>query len=179
MRRLICLTETDAGIEPSSRERADTRHAARAVLFDHSSRIALLYVASDNYYKLPGGGVEPGETLEEALRREVLEETGCTIDVLGEVGMIEEHRNAWGITQYSYCYLARVTGPCAEPCFTDHEIEDGFSLDWATPDEAIALIRDSVPQSYHGRFIQVRDRILLEEALDTLEQHQQLKGLRA
>lgn len=44
------------------------------------------------YYSLPGGGLEEGETLEENVLREVNEELGIEIKILGYVGMEEDEK---------------------------------------------------------------------------------------
>lgn len=65
------------------------RHAARAIILDEDERILLCrftfpHPAVSNEAKVvwaaPGGGIEPQETPLAALRRELLEEVGLTID---------------------------------------------------------------------------------------------------
>lgn len=40
-------------------------------------------------WTFPGGRIESGETIAEALKREILEETGLTIDIAGSAGVRE------------------------------------------------------------------------------------------
>jgi ADP-ribose pyrophosphatase YjhB (NUDIX family) len=58
------------------------RNSAKAVVI-HENRVLLIRANLDgeDCYLLPGGGQEPGETLSEAVVREVLEETGLAVRV--------------------------------------------------------------------------------------------------
>lgn len=61
------------------------RPSVYAVAFDVRGRVAL--VSEDDGFYLPGGGIETGETVLEALVREIREECACEsriLDALGE-----------------------------------------------------------------------------------------------
>lgn len=93
-------------------------------------------------WSLPGGAVELGETLEEAVRREVFEETGLLVEPVQMVKAFDRiARDSHGRVQYHYVlvdFLCRVTGGAdlARPvvCATD-----AVEARWAGPDELDGL----------------------------------------
>lgn len=145
------------------------RIAGRVVLFDKDKNISLLHVTRSGYYKLPGGGAEKDESPIEAAKRKTIEEAGCEIEIISEIGKIIEYRdqddcqNSNGITQTSFCYLAKAVGFKKEPYFEPDEIKEGFRLVWVSLDKAINLIEQSKPTTYDGKFIVVRDLIFLKK----------------
>ena len=139
------------------------RLAARGVVFDQDSNVAILPVSNHNYYKLPGGGIEEGEDNIEAFRRECLEEIGFDVEVISELGSIIEYRSEFSIIQTSYCYIAKIVGERKETTFTEHEISQGFKQPvWVSFEEALKFVSNSEPNNYEGRFIKERDTFILE-----------------
>jgi len=67
----------------------DTRLAAYAVIVDEQDRIllALWNEGSEPQWTMPGGGVEFEETVEEGVNRELREETGYDVELVGLLGV--------------------------------------------------------------------------------------------
>jgi len=65
------------------------RVGARAIII-HDGKILLNEFGNGLYYNLPGGGVEDGELVKEAVVREVMEEAGISVEV-GEMLFVLEY----------------------------------------------------------------------------------------
>jgi len=94
------------------------RPGVSAVIFDEHGRILLQQRTDNGLWGLPGGAVEFGESVLEALRREVDEETGLTIEVERLVG-VYSHPDHHQIITYAdggvfhfvtTCFACRPTG---------------------------------------------------------------------
>jgi ADP-ribose pyrophosphatase YjhB (NUDIX family) len=145
------------------------RIAVRAILIDETGLIALLYMGKPDFYTIPGGGVETGETLEDALNREVLEETGCRCKIEYELGFISENRALHDFTQTSYYYIVNVIGEKGVPQLSKSEIEQETKVYWYTLKEALNIVLNQSPKSYQQKYIKYRDTVVLEAAIDYLE----------
>jgi 8-oxo-dGTP diphosphatase len=166
MKQIATISSNNFGVGTSNLDRSDytRREAVRAILFD-GSKVALVNVTKNRYYKLPGGGIERDENKEVALAREVAEEIGCQITIRAELGQITEHRDADQFTQVSYAYLATASGGTGARAFTDEEVTRGSEVFWAsTLDEAIRLVEAAKPSDEVGLIIQKRDLVLLKAA---------------
>jgi 8-oxo-dGTP pyrophosphatase MutT (NUDIX family) len=67
------------------------RLGCSAIIFDEAHEKVFLTKRADNgLWCLPGGGVDPGESVEETVIREVQEETGLTVRVLRLIGVYSD-----------------------------------------------------------------------------------------
>lgn len=82
------------------------------------------------FYSLPGGRVEFGESLAAALAREVMEETGLTIDIVGLSGFREVLPNDRVAGHYLIMSFA-ARWVAGEPELND-ELDD---FQWVAPDD--------------------------------------------
>ena len=73
---------------------------ANAIIFDDDDRVLLEKRSDNGYWGLPGGHVEIGESAQDAVIREVLEETGLTVEVTRLVG-IYSHPDNFCFIQYA------------------------------------------------------------------------------
>lgn len=64
------------------------------------------------YWGLPGGRMDPGETVEQTIVREVKEETGLDVKIVGKIGEYIEKgiKDDVDYEYYPTCFLVRVVG---------------------------------------------------------------------
>lgn len=169
MQTILTLTEKDVypeNIITPEEQYIAPRRAVRAIIFDNDNNVALegfIEQRGNLLYSVIGGGIDEGETTEEALIREALEEAGCHIKNIHELGIVEERgigtKEGARFLQTNYCFIAEVDGEKMETKFTEEEKRRGYHCIWRPLEEAIAILK-----AQHTGFMTRKALFLLEEA---------------
>lgn len=144
------------------------RPSARAVIIQNGM-VAMVYSQKYRYYKFPGGGIEAGERAEDALVREVAEETGLqvvrdSIREYGRVHRVQKGTDADIFMQDSDYYLCRVRADIAGQRLDDYEADEGFALVFLPPRQAIAQNRKTQLDAFEQVMLE-REALVLEMLL--------------
>ncbi len=164
------ITDEDFQKENIKMTNPRIRIGARGIVINEEGKIAIFNKSNKNEYKLPGGGVDDNEKPEDAFIREVLEETGMDIEIIEELGTIEEHKSYDNFKQISHVFVGKVVEDTKKLNLTQKEIDEGGKLEWLDLDEALIKITkcidDLLPSKYenlyHTKFIVTRDKSILE-----------------
>ncbi len=153
------------GVPVPDRTFARIRYAVRAVITDEAGGVYLMHAATHGYYKLPGGGIDPGEGRHEALAREVREEMGAQVEVLSELGRTVQFDEEADFCQHSYCYLTRLTGQLGPSQLTTQEAEAGFRVQRFGSIAAAVSTMTTDGHNPKYDFMTVRDAAVLRVAI--------------
>lgn len=161
MRRIARLTDHEVlGTEGLSH--AAPRLTARAILRNPDGLYAVTHTEGFGIYMLPGGGVESGESILAALRRELAEETGCRAGAIEPLGYVEENRAHSDYTQLSFYFIVDTPDETLCPRLTEAETAHGATACWMTLADMWQHISAPVFDRPQGRFLQARDVAALQ-----------------
>ena len=149
------------------------REIVRAIVFDDDGYFYFVRADRDDIFgkaiviETAGGGVEKGEDLESAIKRELLEELGAVVDVVCKIGVVSDYYNLIHRHNINNYYLCKVKS-FIDKNLTDDE-RDLYHLSTLklTYDEAVAeyaLRSDSML----GRIIGNRETPILEYVKDLI-----------
>ncbi len=90
------------------------RQIVRAIVFDDDGTLYFVRARRDDEFgkatliETSGGGVEPGEDLITAIRRELKEELGAEVDVCEKIGVVSDYYNLIRRHNINHYFLCRV-----------------------------------------------------------------------
>ena len=151
------------------------RLIARAVVFDDEGYFYFVRAERDDDFgrstliETSGGGVETGEDLETAIRRELKEELGVEVDVVRKIGVASDYYNLIHRHNLNNYFLCRIVS-FGDKNLTKDEIED-FHLSTLkmTYEEAVSEY-EKRKETKLGRLIANRELPVLMRAKEIINQ---------
>ena len=143
------------------------RDSARSIIIKNG-KIAMIHSLKYDYYKFPGGGIEPGESATDALIRETAEEAGLTVipDSIRDYGCVHRIQTSTAkedeyFVQDNYYFLCDVEEGIKQQKLDGYESDEHFTLKYVKPETAILSNRTKD----HGP----KDPVMLEREARVLE----------
>lgn len=150
------------------------RHVARAVVVDKEGNFYFNRLEREDVFchgtviETAGGGVEDGEELTAAIRRELKEELGAEVEILAEIGIVSDYYNLIHRHNINHFFLCRATA-FGDTHMTEDEVHT-FHLSTLklTYDEAVAEY-ERCKNCALGRVIAARELPILKRAKEILD----------
>jgi 8-oxo-dGTP diphosphatase len=118
------------GRKEANKEYAPRPGAYAVIMDDHERFVAVVH--NDEYF-LPGGGLHEDESAADALKREIIEETGYIANIGEKIGEANEYVHSTADDTYynrvGTFYFANIIGQSSHEVNRDHEFR------WVTLDE--------------------------------------------
>ncbi len=138
------------------------KQAVRAVAF-REGKLLLMHVRNSNTYVLPGGGVKDGENLEEALVREIREETGYEVEAFSHCLRVSEKHERY--FREHHIFKVRLGKIEQEQSLTDEEQSLRLCPIWLDIPDAIERLAANRGTHELSEAIQTREFIAVMHAV--------------
>ncbi len=139
------------------------KKAVRAVIIKDDA-VLLMHLAASNTYVLPGGGVLDEEPLDEALKREVKEETGHTVRTAVETLIIKEYHK--DINREHHIYRIETDDRQSPINMTSEEISLGMKPNFIPLEEALNMLAENRGTYKYSQAIETRELLAILYSLD-------------
>ena len=153
------------------------REIVRAIVVDDAGTFYFVHAERDDDFgrsiliETSGGGVEPGEDFQDAIRRELREELGAEVTVLREIGLVSDYYNLIHRHNLNHYYLCRALS-FHERALTEQEVHDYHLSTMKLSYEEALQEYERCRDSRLGRLIAQREMPVLREAERLLKNHQ-------
>lgn len=150
------------------------RQIARAIVFDDEGYFYFVRAKrNDDFGKAilietAGGGVETGEELKSAIKRELKEELGVSVEIICKLGVVSDYYNLIHRHNINNYFLCRITD-FGEKQLTKEEIED-FNL------STLKLKFDEAVKEYEKRSETRLGRLVANRELPILKYAKEIIG---
>lgn len=118
------------------------RPTSKGFVFDKEGRACLLHVGS--LFGLPGGGIEEGETPEQAFIRECKEEIGCEVEIISWIGTVLQTKAMQAKKYEIHYFVGKVIGEKGKP-EPASDTDAIFAFEWHPESELLSLFENQLP----------------------------------